>query len=122
MPQATFVQVGNQIDYTPDADVAAGAVVVNGPLVGVAERAISASVLGALTLRGLFDVCKAAVAINAGDEIYWDADGNPVGGVAGSGAATNVSTGNTFMGFAPYAEADTDETVRVVLQSEEATS
>jgi len=35
--EATFVQEGCLIDYTPGADVLAGAVVVQGELVGVAK-------------------------------------------------------------------------------------
>ena len=47
MPTATFVQAGDQIDYTPGAAVAAGDVVVQGDLVGVAKQPIAANAPGA---------------------------------------------------------------------------
>ena len=43
MPQATFVQDGCAVDYTPGVAVAAGAVVVQGDLVGIAKRPIAAN-------------------------------------------------------------------------------
>jgi predicted RecA/RadA family phage recombinase len=48
MATVTFVHDGEAIDYTPAADVAAGAVVVQGELVGVAKQPIAANKLGAL--------------------------------------------------------------------------
>ena len=57
---AEFVHEGNAIDYTPGADVSAGDVVVQGDLVGVAKRDISANTLGALAVAGVFDFPKAA--------------------------------------------------------------
>jgi len=115
MAQATYSHIGNTIDYTPASDVEAGQVVVVGNLVGVASRPIASGELGAIAVRGVFDVVKANVAISAGDAVYWDADGDPVGGEAGSGAATNVSTDNTFMGYAVADAAAADGTVRVTL-------
>ena len=120
--QATFIQLGDSIDYTPGANVAAGAVVVQGTLVGVARTPITASILGSLVVRGIFDVAKAAVAFTAGAAVYWDADGDPVGGTAGTGAATTTRTSNTFMGFALAAASETATTVRTALRSVEATA
>ena len=121
--QAIFRKVGNSINHTPSGAIAAGEVVVQGDLVGVAERAIAASALGALTVRGEFDIKMAAVTITAGQPAYWDADGDPVGGLLdGTGAATNVSTSNKFMGFFPEARADTAETASVVLMSTDSTA
>jgi len=122
MAQATFVQDGASIDYTPGSDVAAGDVVVQGDLVGVAKLPIASGALGALAVRGVFDVVQAAVAFTAGDAVYWDADGDPVGGEAGTGAATSTATSNTFMGFALADTADTDETVRLALRSVESSA
>jgi len=101
MPAATFVQSGEQIDYTPNSAVAAGAVVVQGKLVGVAKQPIAANVLGALAVTGGFRGPKDSSNITAvGTMLYWDEDGNPVGGVAGSGALTTTATGNAFAGWA----------------------
>ena len=112
--QATFVQAGESIDYTPVSAVEAGKVVVQGSMIGVAKRPIAAGVLGALAVRGLFDVVKANEQQALGAALYWDADGNPYGGTAGTGCATTTSSGNTFIGFAQVAAGATDETVRVL--------
>ncbi len=120
MAKATFIQDGNSVDYTPGSAVAAGDVIVQGTLVAVARTPIAANVLGSLAVRGIFDVAKAAVIFTAGAAVYWDADGNPVGGTAGTGAATTTRTGNTFMGFAVEAAAETAATVRTDLRSVEA--
>jgi len=122
MAQATYVQQGEAIDYTPGGAVAAGQVVVQGDFVGVAKTPIPAGTPGALAVVGVFDVVKAAVAFTAGVAVFWDADGNPVGGTAGTGAATTSAAGNTFMGFAVAAAADTAATVHVSLRSVELTS
>ena len=101
MPTATFVQSGDQIDHTPSSAVAAGAVVVQGNLVGVAKQPIAANALGALAVTGVFRGPKDSSNITAvGTMLYWDEDGDPVGGVAGSGAFTTTATGNTFAGWA----------------------
>jgi len=120
--QATFVQDGNTIDYTPVGAVAAGEVVVQGAIVGVATMAITAGALGALAVRGVCDVVQAAVTFAVGDAVYWDADGNPYNGEAGTGAATTVPTGNTFMGFALAITEATDLTIRLLLRAVESTS
>ena len=113
--QATYVQKGHQIDYTPSSAVVAGQVIVLGNTVGIANVPIAASALGALAVEGLFDVAKVTGAITVGAAIYWDADGDPLGGTAGTGAATTTSTGNTYMGVSALAAAETATTVRVRL-------
>jgi len=113
--QARFIQEGQSIDYTPGSAVAAGQVVVQGSMIGVAKTPIAANALGALAAGGVFDVVKATGAINDGAVVYWDADGNPVGGTAGTGAATTTSSSNTFMGFAVGAALSGDATVRLNL-------
>ena len=122
MAQATYVQQGEAIDHTPSSDVAAGQVVVQGDFVGVAKQPIAANTPGALAVAGIFDVVKAAVAFTAGVAVFWDADGDPVGGTASTGAATTSASGNKFMGFAAAAAGETVTTVRVSLRSVESTS
>jgi predicted RecA/RadA family phage recombinase len=112
--QAAFVQVGESIDYTPVSAVAAGQVVVQGSMIGVAKTPIAAGALGALAVKGIFDVVKANEQQALGAALYWDADGNPYGGTAGTGCATTTAGGNTFIGFAQAAAGATDETVRVL--------
>lgn len=113
-----YRQDGNTISYTPVSAVTAGDVIVLGTLlVCIALRDIAANVLGALAVRGVFDVPKVTGAISAGDPLYWDADGDPVGGTAGSGAFTATASNGTFAGFATADAASGDETVSLSLQS-----
>ena len=113
MSQAVYVQDDDVVDYTPSSAVAAGQVVVQNSLVGVANKPIAANTLGALAIEGVFDVVKVTGAINAGAAVYWDPAGNPVGGVAGTGAATTTSSTNPFMGKAAVAALSDDTTVHV---------
>ena len=91
MSQATYVQRGEAIDYTPTSDVAAGQVVVQSARCGVAKTPIAANEPGGLAVGGLFNVVKATGAINVGAALFWDADGNPLGGTAGTGCLTTTS-------------------------------
>jgi len=115
MAQTQFVHTGDAVDHTPSSDVSAGDVVEVGTLPLVARHDIPADTLGALAIEGVFDVVKATGAITAGALVYWDNDGDPVGGTAGSGAATTTATANNLMGRAVAAAASGDATVRVKL-------
>jgi len=111
MADAVFVQEGQQIDYTPGADVAAGEVVVQGDLVGVARTPIAAGQLASLAVAGVFDFAKqagAGVAFSAGDKVYWDAANKVAVTTDGGGV-------NKLAGKAVRAAADNDTTVRVRL-------
>jgi predicted RecA/RadA family phage recombinase len=102
-----FIQDGDAIDYTPSADVAAGAVVVQGDLVGVAKLDIKANVLGALSVVGVFDFPKATgvgTALAMGIPAYWN---------AGTQQATSTSAGNKLLGKVARAAGDDDAVVRV---------
>ena len=118
--QGRFIQEGLAVDYTPGADVAAGDVVVQGNVVGIAKNPIDydASETGSLTLSGVFEVVKAEEALaTVGASIYWDETGNPYEGTGGTGAATATPTSNTFMGYVLVAAASDDETVKILLRS-----
>ena len=107
--QATFVHEGASIDYTPGAAVAAGDVVVQGELVGVAKTPIAASTLGSLAVDGVFDFAKSTSggsAIAAGAVVYWDDTNNVATTSTGGGA-------NKLIGKCVKAAADADATVRV---------
>ena len=105
MAQAVFAHEGAAIDYTPGADVAAGDVIVQGDLIGVARLDIKTGVLGALAVTGVFDFAKATnVAYTAGQILYWDDANNIV---------TTTATLNKQIGKSVRAAATTDPTVRV---------
>jgi len=86
---ATYIHEGKSIDYTPAEDVAQGAVVVQGDLIGVALRSIEANRLGALQVSGVFSFAKATgegEALSAGTKVYWNASAEQVTDDDGSGA------------------------------------
>jgi len=102
---ADYVQKGDVLDYTPAADVAVGAVVVLGSLVGVAPRPIAANALGAVAVEGVYALPCATGATGAqGSAINW---------YATSGVA-DATTG-TAAGKLAKARAAADTTVHVIL-------
>lgn len=109
MAEATFVQDGNAVDYTPGSAVATGEVVVQSDLVGVTKTPIAASALGALAVSGVFDFAKATgggSAIAAGKKVYWDDTNN---------VATETVDSNPYLGKTVKAAGDNDAAVRVRL-------
>jgi len=107
---AKFVQEGKSLDYTPGGAVAAGDVIVQGTLVGVALRAIAANRKGALCVSGVLSFPKdttSGSALSVGAEVYWD---------AGNEVVTTTSAGNTYVGKVVKAAADSDTTVDVLLE------
>ena len=109
MAAAIYVQEGRAVDYTPSADVAAGDVVVQGDLAGVARTPIAANAPGSVAVWGVFDIAKASGAgagITVGTKVYWDATNKVATATAGT---------NKFLGKTTKAAADADATVRVRL-------
>ena len=107
MPKARFIHDGDAIDHTPATDISAGDVVIQNDLVGIAKLDIPAGALGALAVKGVFDVAKAAgTAINAGVNIYWH---------TATQIANTTSSGGKLMGKSIHAAAESDTTVRVRL-------
>lgn len=106
--EATFLQDGNSINYTPSGNVAAGEVVVLGTTCFVATQAIAANKLGAIATRGVFRCAKTKpLAISAGDACYWNAAGNLI---------TKTSS-DVYFGIAVADAAETADTVDVDLRS-----
>jgi predicted RecA/RadA family phage recombinase len=90
MAQVIFIHDGDTIDHIPTADVAAGDVVVQGELVGVAKLDIKAGKLGALAVVGVFDFpVTSLTGWSVGALAYWDAAGQ---------VATETETENTLLG------------------------
>jgi predicted RecA/RadA family phage recombinase len=110
MATAIFIHDGNSIDYTPGSNVAAGDVVPQGDLVGIAKRDIVANALGALAVTGVFDVPKAtgaSTAIAVGAKVHWNST---------TKQATTTASGNKYLGKTVKAAVDADATVRVRLE------
>ncbi len=109
MPLATFIQHGAALDYRPELDTPAGAVVVRGDLVGVTTGPIKANTLGSIQVEGVFDFPKATSggsAIADGVTVYWHADVQQANTTAAGGKALGKTVGATV---------DADVTVRVRL-------
>jgi predicted RecA/RadA family phage recombinase len=107
MPEATFVQKGDAIDFTAGANIAVGEVVVIGQLVGVAERAIANGETGSVAIEGVYEVAKEApLVISKGDIVYFVAANNNV---------NKTSSVNTKMGYAIADAASADTVVKIKL-------
>ena len=109
---------GGRINHTPGSAVAAGDVVVTNGLFAFSTQPLAAGVLGTLHTAGgppLIRVVKANGGISVGDAMYWDDDGDPQGGTAGTGCVATTATNNTFIGRCVAAAGATDETVDVEL-------
>ena len=74
MALVKYLGEGRVVDYTPGAAVAAGDVVVQGDLVGVARSPIASNAPGSLVVSGILEFPKAAgagSAITVGSKVYW---------------------------------------------------
>jgi len=101
----------NVEDYTPVGAVVAGTPLEVGGRAAFANNDIAAGELGSIQTSGLVKVVQKAETWAKDDDIWWDADGDPVGGVAGSGAATNViqtAAADFVLGSARLVTAATD--------------
>jgi predicted RecA/RadA family phage recombinase len=110
-----YVQEGKVIPFTAAADVKSGQVVVVGTLAGVSMTDVARGGLGQLAITGVWEIPAATAEIVQWAPVYWDDDGNPVGGNAGSGAATATSSNNTPIGIAVAGKDAAVGTVRVLL-------
>lgn len=68
-----FVQDGNVIDYTAATGISSGELVLIGTTLAVAVTDIPAGATGALAVEGVYRLPKAAVAIQAGEKLIYDA-------------------------------------------------
>lgn len=89
------IQQGEVMPWTntTGSDILSGAVVIVATQCCVALGDIADGEVGQLATCEVFDLPKAAVDIAQGDVLYWDLNDDPVGGVVGSGAITNVAVG-----------------------------
>jgi predicted RecA/RadA family phage recombinase len=97
--EAKFYKTGDLVDYTPSGAVTGGQVLNVGGRAAVAHSDIAASAKGAIQVKGICAIQAGAVVGNAGDNVWWDEDGNPYGGTSGTGCATtNAAVGNFWLG------------------------
>lgn len=106
---AVYKQIGDTVPYTPSSAVSAGDVVVQGELVGIAQRDIAANAAGDLIVAGVVTFPKATTsgsAITAGAKLYWDES---------SSVATTTVGSNKLIGKAVTAASASASTVDVLM-------
>lgn len=101
MATATYVQKGENIDYTAAAAVAYMEVVPLAACIGVALTPIAKGETGTVSLTGVYELPAAAsLAIDVGDKVYWNATNNNIdktetGVPAGIAVAAKAEAGTT---------------------------
>lgn len=92
MATATYVQKGDNIDYTASASIGYMEVVPLTARIGIALEAMEKGDTGTVTLTGVFKLPAAAGALTVGEEVYWD---TKAGNVTGTKGDTTVFAGYT---------------------------
>lgn len=102
-----YVQRGDVVQVTPNADVANNEVVLLGTRIGVAITAIASGKQGSVQVEGVFELKKKTTDAPAqGASLYWDNTNKEL---------TTTSAGNTLAGWAWKAAANGDTTVQIKL-------
>jgi len=110
LPKARVLSEGVYRDHTPTSAVTAGTPIQVEGLCGIPACDMVANVKGAACVQGVA-TCRATADVGKiGDPLFWDADGDPYDGTAGTGAATtNPSDGDFFMGCLTQAKGASDK-------------
>jgi predicted RecA/RadA family phage recombinase len=102
-----YVQRGDTLTLTAPAEIISGDVVIVGSIIGVANGDADNGASVDLDTVGVFKLSKvSALAIAAGDIVYWD---------SGTKLVTKTSSGNTKLGVATAAAANPSASVTVRL-------
>lgn len=110
--QSSISQCLDSVQYTPGSAKSAGDIVQDGMLFGPVVTDLAASERGAQHVLGIVKLPKVdSLAIARGARLYWDADGNPKSGTAGSGAITTDDTKGECVAIAVEAAASGDANV-----------
>lgn len=87
-----YVQRGDTLTLPAPAAIVSGGVVIVGSIIGVANGDAANGAPVDLDVVGVFSLPKvSALAINAGDAVYWD---------TANGVVTKTAAGNTKLGVA----------------------
>jgi len=90
-----FVQHGDVVPFTAAADLAAGAIVVAGDLVGMNTHPVKSGEVGALQVEGVIEVNKLSTDnATVGVKLYWDAT---------NARATTTASSHKLLGYAVVA-------------------
>ena len=118
--KARIFKSGNAVDYTPASAVTGGTPTqIAGGLVGVPNQDVAASATAGFRVEGVFNIACTVAVGNAGDNVWWDANGSPYGGTALSGACTTIaSDGDFWLGILAEDSGATDADSKVILNVE----
>ena len=105
--KATYIQRGDNIDYTATDTLAYMEVVPLAARIGIALTEIPKGEMGTITLVGAFRLPAATGKIDIGAEVYWDKTQKNIVGTSG---ASTVHAGYLI---APKEQADTVALVRI---------
>lgn len=114
-----FIERGDRIRISASGGaISSGDLVMVGDLAATALEDIADGAAGVAQTVGVFALAhKADEAMAQGAKIYWDADGDPLVGEAGSGCLTAAATDNKYVGIVWRAAAQADASVRVKLNA-----
>lgn len=98
---------GHELDFIAGATIASGDMVVAGSIVGISAKNYVNGEAGVMEIVGIHKLTKVAAQV-------WT-QGQPVYKSAAAQTVSNVSTSNTFMGYAAYAAAGSDPYAYVLL-------
>lgn len=103
-----YIEDGDLLDYTvaTGETLTSGRVVVKGDIVGVALGSGTEGDVVTIQCEGVFEVPKAADAIDLGDKLYWDA-------TAGKVTTDDDGGANPHVGSAWSAQLTGDATVKL---------
>lgn len=90
--KAQFFTPGLVLPYYSATAVTGGTVVKVAGMAGVVLSDIAALGTGSAQISGIIKIEHIATVGNAGDNVWYDANGSPYGGTASSGGATTVQT------------------------------
>lgn len=103
-----FVKIGEVLDYTADANILSGDLVIKGDLVGVAVTDIANGEVGSVNLKGVYKFPKVTGAITQGAKLYW---------VVADKSLTTTASGNTLVGVANKGAGSGDATAELLLKN-----
>jgi len=107
MSKAVKLNSGETINHIPSSDVAAGDVILQGNLFGIALTAIPSGRLGSLAISGIFRITKLSTDnVTVGAVLYWDNTNKRV---------TLTAGGNTRIGLAVAASPSGQATADVLI-------
>lgn len=114
-----YICEGDRLDYTnaTGVDIKSGDPVLIGSTLGVAYTDIPGELTRTVMIEGVYEIRKASGAMAQGAKLYWDADGNHVGGLSLIGALTTTDAGNVYAGRAYAAAGASDGYVKIKLNA-----